>query len=403
MCLLQPLNEGSHLPCIPSLTGSKARAKAKALGKAKAKPSIGKAKPQGKAKPEGQAKANAKGQAKAKPQEPSSSSGDPLGPKGGKGWANIQPGQPMGQLGAQCVKDHLKMLVATSPEKNKQLLDHYEGLRKYSDKLNFALQLKLDRTGSFMTATETHPTESADKHGFEDGWLEDSMVAHKLGLLMWTTDETHKERLADQLSTMEKRPHENPTLAAKGHMQYRWFRAKMREQDVIKKEKMELKAKAEMAVEDGKNFDSVVGQVMDTGDSNFKPNKVPKRLPKPPKDEDPDIDPKQKAKQEWVKAVKGVQKAINQDSQLFLNFMAKGKVMTKDPMSGVTPQLMANIKDCYGKVQAQSKVITELLLEGQEVEWEDFDIKEWDPKLSTIKAVLSTTKHTKDIGKGVIC
>ena len=48
------------------------------------------------------------------------------------------------------------------------------------------------------------------------------MVANKLGLLMWSTEKIHKKKLADQLSTMEQRPHENPVLAAKGHMQYKW-------------------------------------------------------------------------------------------------------------------------------------------------------------------------------------
>ena len=68
------------------------------------------------------------------------------------------------------------------------------------------------------------------------------MVASKLGLLMWSTDKIHRERLVDQLSTMEQRPHENPVLAAKGHMQYRWFRSKLKEQEVVRKEKMNLKA-----------------------------------------------------------------------------------------------------------------------------------------------------------------
>ena len=49
------------------------------------------------------------------------------------------------------------------------------------------------------------------------------MVANKLGLLMWSTDKMHNERLADQLSAMEHRSHENPVLAAKGLMQYKWF------------------------------------------------------------------------------------------------------------------------------------------------------------------------------------
>ena len=66
----------------------------------------------------------------------------------------------MRQFGAQIVKDHLKALVASDPEKNTHLLNHYEGLTKYYDKLKFALQLKFDRDGSFMTASETHSTAS---------------------------------------------------------------------------------------------------------------------------------------------------------------------------------------------------------------------------------------------------
>ena len=161
-------------------------------GKARAKdgPSIGKAKPKGKAKSQGKAKPKGK----AQPQEPVSSSDGALGPKGGKGWATVQPGQPMGQLGAQAVKDHLKALVAADPKKNNHLSEHYEELRKYSDQLHFALQLKLDMSGSFMTASETHASAFVDKSGFEDGWIEGSMAANRLGLLMWSTDQTHKER-----------------------------------------------------------------------------------------------------------------------------------------------------------------------------------------------------------------
>ena len=86
-----------------------------------------------------------------------------------------------------------------------------------------------------MTATEVHSAASMDKSVFGDGWLEDSMVASKLGLLMWSTDKVHREKLDDQLSIMEQMPHENPVLAAKGHMQYKWLRAKMREQDIVSK------------------------------------------------------------------------------------------------------------------------------------------------------------------------
>ena len=56
------------------------------------------------------------------------------------------------------------------------------------------------------------------------------MVASNIGLLMWSTDNVHKERLNEHLSTMEQRPHENPVLAARGHMQYKWLKSKLKDQ-----------------------------------------------------------------------------------------------------------------------------------------------------------------------------
>ena len=97
-----------------------------------------------------------------------------------------------------------------------------------------------------------------------------------------------------------------------------------------------------------------------------------------------------------------MQRNINQDTQTFLNFLAKGKGMSKDPMTGVTPQIMTIMKACYEKVQAQSKVITEVLISGSETEWEHFDITVWKPKLEAIKKVLTETNATKDIGKRII-
>ena len=78
----------------------------------------------------------------------------------------------------------MNAFAASDPEGNTHLLKHCERLAKYSEKLKFALPLWLDRTGSCMTASETHSSACVDKSGFEDGWMEDSMVANKLGLLM---------------------------------------------------------------------------------------------------------------------------------------------------------------------------------------------------------------------------
>jgi len=99
--------------------GSKAKHGAKGPAKAKAKAPIAKAKAGGLAK------------AKSKAKEASSARcTKELGTRGGKGWDSIQEGQPMGQLGAQTVKGHLKRLVAQDPVKNKKLWDHNESLKR---------------------------------------------------------------------------------------------------------------------------------------------------------------------------------------------------------------------------------------------------------------------------------
>jgi hypothetical protein len=65
--------------------------------------------------------------------------------------------------------------------------------------------------------------------------------------------------LVDQLITMEQRPHENPVRVAKGLMQYRWFRSKLKEQEVFRKYSMNFKA--HIAVEDGKEAYALFGAV----------------------------------------------------------------------------------------------------------------------------------------------
>ena len=56
----------------------------------------------------------------------------------------------------------------------------------------------------------------------------------------------------------------------------------MREHDIVNQESMEVKA--QVSVETGKDFDNMVGQVMEHGEPNFK-SKGQKKLPTPPKDD----------------------------------------------------------------------------------------------------------------------
>ena len=57
----------------------------------------------------------------------------------------------MGKLGNMAEPDRLKQLAKVDPQKNGDNLIHYKGL-KGKEKLDFALQIKVDRDASFMTA-----------------------------------------------------------------------------------------------------------------------------------------------------------------------------------------------------------------------------------------------------------
>ena len=90
---------------------------------------------------------------------------------------------------------------------------------------------------------------------------------------MWSADKTNQDRLADQLSTMEERPHENPVLVANGIMQYKWFRPNNCDQEVVTQCTIPLTT--QMAVEDGNDCDSLVGQVRELGGSTSNPTICP--------------------------------------------------------------------------------------------------------------------------------
>ena len=72
---------------------------------------------------------------------------------------------------------------------------------------------------------------------------------------MCSSNQTHNNRLLAQLSTTEQSPYENLVLIAKCHMQHKWFRPNMREQAVVRKDKIKLNAN--VAAEDGKDFDAL--------------------------------------------------------------------------------------------------------------------------------------------------
>ena len=123
------------------------------------------------------------------------------------------------------------------------------------------------------------------------------------------------------------------------------------------------------------------------------------------KEEYTQIEPTLKANTDWIKATKHVQISIMQDPQLLLEFMAnKGNTMTNDPMSGVITHLMTNIKEmlllmCWHSPRPSPSCCWRAnMLIGMTVA-----LKNFRSRLDSIKAVLNTTKPTKDIGNRIIC
>ena len=94
---------------------------------------------------------------------------------------------------------------------------------------------------------------------------------------------------------------------------------------------------------------------------------------------------------DWVKATKHVLRASMQYSQLLLKVHRHMHYHDQSPMSGVGTHLMTNITECYDKVLAQPQTINEFLMEGQDVDWKDFDLEKFSSRLDSIKVVLSTT------------
>jgi hypothetical protein len=88
------------------------------------------------------------------------------------------------------------------------------------EKLQFALQLKMDRTAAFLSCQEYKKAETIATDEVKDGWLTEAMIASMQGLSNYTKDESQKQQLADFLEGLSSRPHERKDLADKGWLQY---------------------------------------------------------------------------------------------------------------------------------------------------------------------------------------
>ena len=211
----------------------------------------------------GKAKAKAKSQAKANIKAPAVAKAQPksapvaLGGRSSrgeaKGWNDIQPGKAsMGKLGAMAVMDQLKALARHG---NSQPLDTYKSL-KGQQKLDFAMQLKIDREASFMTVTENHSMEISNTQSSVSGWLSEAQVAQEVGLINFTTCTIQASQLKDVLEGLPCMPHERPDLAAKGYKLYHYSAKRLNEQSHKTKDTMRTECTAK--VDSGQEHDALV-------------------------------------------------------------------------------------------------------------------------------------------------
>ena len=144
-----------------------------------------------------------------------------------KGWSEIQQGNNhMGKLGAQAVMDQLKSLAKCGKP---QALATYKGLKGTQEKLQFALQLKVDREAAFLSVKENHAVETSTRDSFVRGWLTEAQVARELGLINYNFCDSQLEQLRDVLEGLPQKPHDRPDLAAKGYKLYEYSEQRMTE------------------------------------------------------------------------------------------------------------------------------------------------------------------------------
>jgi hypothetical protein len=219
-------------------------------------------------KAKGKAKAHAKARAAAKEQDkepcevPDVEAGKSS--KGhAKGWKDIEAGKTfMGKLGAMAVMDQLKSLAKKG---NTAPLENYKTL-KPADKMEFALQLKLDREASFMSVTENHSMETSITQNSSKGWLTNAQIARDLGLINYTTCELQAKELAEVLEGLPSMPHDRPDLAAKGWKLYHYSTKRLTEYPQKTTDSMKTECTAQLKT--GQEHDSLMGMLQNTDNSN---------------------------------------------------------------------------------------------------------------------------------------
>ena len=101
----------------------------------------------------------------------------------------------MTKLANMAVLDKLQKLDKDSGTDH---VNHWQNL-KSTDKVSFALQLKLDKDDNFMSVTESHAQTNTMKNAMLTGWHIEAQVFAQENIHQWSYCDSQKQILADIL------------------------------------------------------------------------------------------------------------------------------------------------------------------------------------------------------------
>jgi len=304
-----------------------------------------------------EAKAKAKALAQPVDEAPEAEEGDGGRIKASRGdalgWQDIQPGKSMGQRGAQAVKDHLAMMAKCGnpgPQK------HYEALKSRTEKRDFALSLKLDRSASFLQVVEQHSASSIKRQTDMEGWITDAQVAIHEGLPNWSSDDSQGHRLQDILEGLDSKPDPRPHMAAKGYKVYYYSKKELDSHVQERKESMTAKATAD--VEDQATFDTMISSIGESSSTGPKKQRKVVAIKDTTIDQ-PNVSPEEKAKMEWVKKAQNFQRSVISDMTLLMRLKVKASTMNEDDLP---PNLLVKLDQYPTRLQEMNQRMTEILV-----------------------------------------
>ena len=175
----------------------------------------------------------------------------------------ITPDQgKLGHKGAQAVRDRL---LALKKQGNSLPFDTYSKMSSHKDKLEFGLKLKLDPEGAFCMVEESSGVSAGNRQSRVHGWMAKWEFANIMGIKYDPKVEESMAILDAELEDFEHRPHEKPSLQAKGFRQY--YIANQNLNETFGEEQREVKGtkRQQCTMEEFGNIKDMIGKEAPVG------------------------------------------------------------------------------------------------------------------------------------------